>query len=115
MYSLKQLRMYSVSPSNTTNTPKRMSYGIARPSFSSEEITSTWPLWCRCPPSATGRITLGISSTLAGGNSNPYGAGVRPVALQTAVLSIAGLEPSRKELNIFGFRPPTFACSGVRP
>jgi hypothetical protein len=40
---------------------------------------------------------------------------VRPVALHTAVVSIAGFEPSRKELNIFGLRPPTRACSGVRP
>ena len=37
------------------------------------------------------------------------------MALHTAVLSIEGLEPSRKELNIFGLRPPVFACSGVRP
>ena len=52
---------------------------------------------------------------LAGGNASPPGAGVSPVALHTAVLSIAGFEPSRKELNIFGFSPPTLACSGVSP
>jgi len=42
-------------------------------------------------------------------------AGVRPVALDTAVLSMAGLEPSRKELNILGFSPPRLACSSLRP
>ena len=52
---------------------------------------------------------------LDGGNSSPQGAGVSPVALQTAVLSMAGFEPSRNELNIFGLRPPTRACSGVSP
>jgi hypothetical protein len=46
---------------------------------------------------------------------SPWGAGVRPVALHTAAVSIAGFEPSRNELNIFGLRPPIFACSGVRP
>ena len=56
-----------------------------------------------------------MSSTLAGGYIRPYGAGVSPVALHTAVLSMAGFEPSRKELNIFGLSPPTFACSGVSP
>ena len=49
------------------------------------------------------------------GGMQPYGAGVSPVALHTAVLSMAGFEPSRNELNILGFRPPTCACSGVRP
>ena len=58
---------------------------------------------------------FGIWSTGPAGYSRPSGAGVRPVALHTAVLSIAGLEPSRKELNIFGFSPPISACSGVRP
>ena len=47
--------------------------------------------------------------------ARPSGAGVRPVALETAVLSIAGLEPSRKELNILGFSPPRLACSSLRP
>ena len=37
------------------------------------------------------------------------------VALATAALSIEGLEPSRKLLNILGFRPPRWACSGVKP
>ena len=45
-----------------------------------------------------------------------FGIGLWPgVALHTALVSIAGLEPSRKELNIFGLRPPSCACSGVRP
>ena len=39
----------------------------------------------------------------------------KPVALDTAVLSIEGLEPSRKLLNILGLSPPRTACSGVRP
>jgi len=46
---------------------------------------------------------------------SPSGAGVRPVALHTAVVSKDGFEPSRKELNIFGLRPPSCACSGVSP
>jgi len=56
-----------------------------------------------------------MSSTAAGGNASPPGAGVSPVALHTALISSAGFEPSRNELNIFGLRPPIFACSGVRP
>jgi len=44
----------------------------------------------------------GRSSTAQGGKARPSGAGVSPVALATAVLSMAGLEPSRKELNILG-------------
>ena len=39
----------------------------------------------------------------------------KPELTADAVLSIEGLDPSRKELNIFGLRPPIFACSGVRP
>jgi hypothetical protein len=56
-----------------------------------------------------------MSSTLAGGYSRPSDGTASPVALDTAVLSIDGLLPSRKLLNIFGFRPPRSACSGVRP
>jgi hypothetical protein len=56
-----------------------------------------------------------MSSTLAGGYSRPLLGTARPVALDTAVLSMAGLEPSRKLLNIFGLSPPRAACSGVRP
>src|SRR4028118_1062125 len=56
-----------------------------------------------------------MSSTLAGGYSSPSEGTDSPVALATAVLSIEGLEPSRKLLNIFGFSPPRIACSGVRP
>src|SRR3954465_12647522 len=88
---------------------------MARPSRSSDEATLTWPLWCRWPPSETGRITNGRSSTEQGGKASPSGAGVRPVALDTVVLSIAGLEPSRKELNILGLRPPRLACSSLSP
>src|SRR6201985_3633728 len=88
---------------------------MARPSISSDDATSTWPLWCRWPPSDFGRITNGRSSTEQGGKARPSGAGVRPVAFDTAVLSIAGLEPSRKLLNILGFRPPRLACSSLRP
>jgi hypothetical protein len=101
--------------STVTQTPMRMSYGILRPSASSEEITSTMPLRSSTPPSLIGRVTKGMSSTLAGGYSRPLEGTVRPVALATAVLSIEGLEPSRKLLNIFGFRPPRAACSGVSP
>ena len=32
-----------------------------------------------------------------------------------AVISMADLVPSRKELNICGFMPPAFASAGVRP
>ena len=60
-------------------------------------------------------MTNGRSSTAQGGKASPSGAGVRPVALATAVLSMAGLEPSRKELNILGFSPPRLACSSFRP
>src|SRR3990172_4832746 len=88
---------------------------MTRPSFSSEEITSTWPFWYSTPPSAIGRQTKGMSSTEGGGKVRRSGGATSPVALHTAVLSIEGLEPSRKELNIFGLRPPVFACSGVSP
>ena len=60
-------------------------------------------------------MTNGRSSTAQGGKARPSGAGVRPVALATAVLSMAGLEPSRKELNILGFSPPRLACSSFSP
>ena len=51
----------------------------------------------------------------AGGNPSPPGAGVRPVALDTAAISIADFVPSRNELNICGFMPPSAACSGEMP
>src|SRR5258708_27227190 len=60
-------------------------------------------------------MTKGKSSTAQGGKARPSGAGVSPVALATAVLSMAGLEPSRKELNIFGVNPPRLACSSFSP
>ena len=62
-----------------------------------------------------GRVTNGMSSTLAGGYSKPLLGTSKPVALATAVLSMEGLEPSKKLLNIFGFKPPRLACSGVSP
>jgi hypothetical protein len=40
---------------------------MARPFASSDEITSTMPLRSRTPPSLIGRVTNGMSSTLAGG------------------------------------------------
>jgi len=88
---------------------------MTRPSASRLEITSTMPLRSSTPPSARGRVTKGMSSTLAGGYSRPLDGTERPVALLTAVLSMLGLEPSRKLLNILGFKPPRAACSGVRP
>ena len=107
--------MYSVSASTVTQTPIRMSYGILRPLASSDEITSTMPLRSSTPPSPTGRVTKGMSSTLAGGYNKPFDGTPSPVALATAVHSIEGLEPSRKLLNILGLSPPRRACSGVRP
>ena len=59
--------MYSVSASTVTHTPIRMSYGIWRPFASSDEITSTMPFRSSTPPSLIGRVTNGMSSTLAGG------------------------------------------------
>jgi hypothetical protein len=40
---------------------------MGRPSGSSEEITSTMPFFSSTPPSLFGRVTRGMSSTLAGG------------------------------------------------
>ena len=62
-----------------------------RPSASSDEITSTMPLRSSTPPSLFGRVTHGMSSTLAGGYSRPSLGTASPVALDTAVVSIAGL------------------------
>ena len=73
------------------------------------------PLRSSTPPSLFGRVTTGMSSTLAAGYSRPLEGTESPVALATAALSIDGLEPSRKLLNILGFRPPRSACSGVKP
>ena len=73
------------------------------------------PLRSNTPPSLIGRVTYGMSSTLAGGYNNPLLGTPRPVAFATAVLSMAGLEPSKKLLNILGFSPPRSACSGVKP
>ena len=73
------------------------------------------PLRSSTPPSLMGLVTKGMSSTLAGGYSSPFEGTPNPVALDTAVLSIEGLEPSKKLLNILGFKPPRSACSGVKP
>ena len=56
-----------------------------------------------------------MSSTEPGGKASPSSGASSPVALAIAALSIAGFEPSRKALNIFGFRPPSRACSAVSP
>jgi hypothetical protein len=84
---------------------------MTRPFASSDEITSTMPLRSRTPPSLIGRVTNGMSSTLAGGYSRPL-LGHRAVRWRwrPAVDSIDGFEPSRKLLNIFGLRPPRWAC-----
>src|SRR5438105_86361 len=55
-----------------------------------------------------------MSSIEAGGYVRPSRGAESPVALHTAVHSIAGLEPSRNELNILGLRPPIRASSAVR-
>jgi hypothetical protein len=62
-----------------------------------------------------GRSISANSCVPIGGNTRPSGAGVRPEALATAAISIDDFVPSRNELNICGFMPPVFACSGVRP
>ena len=67
------------------------------------------------PPSARGRRTCASWSVPAGGNPSPLGAGIRPVALDTAAISIADFVPSRNELNIRGFMPPSAARSGEMP
>ena len=36
-----------------------------------QDTTSTWPLWCSCPPSARGRMTAGRSSMLASRYARP--------------------------------------------
>ena len=56
-----------------------------------------------------------MSLTEPGGKASPSSGASSPVALAMAVLSMAGLEPSRKALNIFGFMPPSLACSAVTP
>src|SRR5260221_3102411 len=99
-YSLKQRRTYSCSAAKVTYTPQRRSRKTGRPSRSRLEITSTCPAWCRLPPAERGHSTRGRSSTPQGGKRRPSGAGVSPVALATAVISMPLFVPSRKELNI---------------
>ena len=114
-YSWKQRRTYSWPAAKVTYTPQRRSRKTGRPSRSTLEITSTWPRWCRCPPSAFGRSTRARSSTPQGGNSSPPGAARSPVAFATAAISMALFVPSRKELNICALKSPLATVSGVKP
>ncbi len=54
------------------------------------------------PPAAAGLQMSASSKRLAGGKVRPPLCAIKPVALQTAVISMPDLVPSRKELNIFG-------------
>jgi len=114
MYSLKQLRMYSVSPSKTTNTPEADVVGNHAAIGLERRDHFDLPFMMQMPRLRPQRITWECHRRWRWKQQTAR-RGVRPVALQTAVLSMAGFEPSRKELNIFGFRPPVFACSGVSP
>ena len=67
------------------------------------------------PPAARGIITRASSSAPQGGKARPSRGAFRPVALEIAAISIADLVPSTNELNICGFMPAAFACSGVMP
>ena len=58
------------------------------------------------PPASRGLQTSARSNRLAAGKVSPPLCGVRPVALQTAVISIADFVPSMKLLNIFGLIEP---------
>lgn len=60
------------------------------------------PAWLSVPPAADGLQICANSKRELGGNPRPSGCGTRPVALHTALISIADLVPSTKELNIFG-------------
>ena len=74
-------------------------------SFSSrvtEDTTSVTPAFSSVPPSARGLQTSDSSKRDAGGKAKPSLCGTRPVALQTAVISMPDLVPSMNELNIFG-------------
>src|SRR2546423_13746003 len=81
----------------------------------SDETTSVVPVIASLPPALAGLHTRARSWTEDGGNDRPSGCGTRPVALQTAVISMPDLVPSMKLLNIFGFIPPRAAFSGVIP
>jgi hypothetical protein len=72
-----------------------------------------YALFSNGPPSDFGRKTVGKSSIWAGGNDKPFSGGIRLHAWARAVHSIAGFEPSRKELNILGLKLPILACSAV--
>ena len=58
------------------------------------------PSQVRTPPSFCGLHTSARAKREEGGKLSPCACGTSPVALQTAVISIADLLPSRKELNI---------------
>ena len=60
------------------------------------------PACSSVPPWARGLHTSARSKRLAGGKASPPVCGASPVALHTAVISIADLLPSMKLLNILG-------------
>ena len=60
------------------------------------------PAFSSVPPAAVGLHTSASSKRVAGGKARPPLCGTRPVALQTAVISMPDLVPSTKLLNIFG-------------
>lgn len=60
-------------------------------------------------------MTCGRSWTAQGGKASPADGASSPVALATAVVSIAGFEPSRKQVNMRGLRPPALASASERP
>ena len=62
-----------------------------------------------------GRSTRARSSTPQGGKCRPDGEGCRPVALDTAAISMALLVPSRKLLNICALKSPAATISAVKP
>src|SRR5262249_15127680 len=72
------------------------------PVRSTDETTSVTPVRSSVPPSAHGLHTSASSNRLAGGKASPPLCGASPVALHTAVISIADLLPSMKLLNILG-------------
>src|SRR5262249_10983993 len=72
------------------------------PLRSTDETTSVTPAFSSVPPADLGLQTSASSKRLAGGKCKPSLCGTSPVALQTAVISIADLVPSTKLLNILG-------------
>ena len=115
LYSSKQFFKYLVSASKTIHTPFLISYGICFPSGVRHETTSTIPFSSNIPPSDIGLIKVGISSIPPAGKINPFEGDNKFAVFAIATLSIDGLEPSRKALNILGFSLPLSACSLVNP